>query len=148
MRTVATFHSSAFNSSEPKPHFINPGCFGDDVALWLIAQLRSAGAVTDEQPGQEDFGWYFNFAVPDGSHTCVVELRPGDAGFEADWVIWTERQRGLLGSLLGGRHRGISPAAVALLHSVLAAAPEVTELRWHDRQDFDAGREEAAASEP
>ena len=32
MRTVATFRSAAFNTSEARPYFINPGCFGDDLA--------------------------------------------------------------------------------------------------------------------
>lgn len=142
MRTVATFRSTDFNTSEPKPYFINRGCFGDDLARWLIARLRAAGVVTEDQPRQEDFGWYFDFTVPEGPHTCVVALR------EPDWVLWTERQRGLLGSLLGARSRGISPSAVGLLHGVLSTAREVTHLRWHDRQAFDAGREETADSKP
>jgi hypothetical protein len=60
-RTLVTFKSSAFNTSEPKPYFINPGCYGDDVAKWLTRELRGRGFKTDEEPGQEDFGWYFNF---------------------------------------------------------------------------------------
>jgi hypothetical protein len=148
MRTIATFRSSAFNVSEPKPYFINPGCFGDDLAQWLIQRLRAAGVTTDDRPGQEDFGWYFNFVVPEGPHTCVIGLRPGDDENESEWVLWTERRRGLLGSLVGGRRRGISSAAVRILHTALSAAPEVTGLRWHEARDFDAGREGSAAPEP
>lgn len=148
MRTVATFRGSGFNTAQPKPHFINPGAFGDDVARWLIVRLRDAGAPTDDQPNQEDFGWYFNFAVPEGLHTCVVALRPSDGGGAPEWVIWTERLRGLVGSLIGARSRGIAPSAVALLHYMLSTAPEVTHLRWHDRRAFDAGRDEEADSEP
>ena len=143
MRTVATFHSSVFNTSEEKHYFINPGCFGDDLARWLIARLRSAGATTDDQPGQEDFGWFLTFVAPQGPHTCVIALRPG-----AGWVIWTERRRGLLNSVLGGRGRDVAPSALMLLHGVLATAPEVTELRWHHRPDFDAGRGDRAAVDP
>lgn len=148
MRTIATFRSSAFNTSEPQPHFMNPQCFGDDLARWLIARLRAAGATTDEQPGQEDFGWYFNYAVAEGPHTCVVGLRPGNRGDEPDWVLWTERRRALLGSLAGGRSRGVDPSAVALIHRALSTAPEITRLRWHERRAFDAGREDGAAAEP
>lgn len=148
MRTIATFRSSAFNVSEPKPYFINPGCFGDDLAQWLIERLRVAGVATDDRPGQEDFGWYFNFIVSEGPHTCVIGLRPGDDDNDSEWVLWTERRRGLLGSLAGGRRRGISSAAVRVLHTALSAAPEVTGLRWHESRDFDAGREDSAAPEP
>lgn len=144
MRTIATFHSSVFNAAESRPYFINPACFGDDVARWLIARLRETGARTDDEPGQEDFGWYFDFEVPEGTHTCVISLRPGEAGGAPDWVVWVERSRGLLGSMLGGRRRGIAPSATARLHDALSRAPEVTALRWHEQRDFDVGRDEAA----
>ena len=41
MRTLVTFRSSAFNTTQPKDYFINPGCFGDDVAKWLMGELRA-----------------------------------------------------------------------------------------------------------
>lgn len=54
MRTVVTFCSAAFNPTQPRPYFINPGCFGDDRARWLIGELRHQGLETDEKPDQED----------------------------------------------------------------------------------------------
>jgi hypothetical protein len=30
IRTVVTFNSSAFNTTQPKSYFINDCCFGDD----------------------------------------------------------------------------------------------------------------------
>lgn len=61
-KTEVYFLSSAFNCTQPKDYFINDCCFGDDVARWLIQQLRTQGVQTAE-PGQEDFGWYFTFYV-------------------------------------------------------------------------------------
>lgn len=148
MRTIVTFNSSAFNTAELKPYFINPGCFGDDLARWLSARFREAGVTTDEEPGQEDFGWYLNFEMPEGPHTCVVSLRPGDADSAPEWVIWLERTRGLTAAMFEGRRRGIAPSAIALLHGVLSAASDVAALRWHEQHDFDAGREEAASAVP
>jgi hypothetical protein len=75
---VVTFKSSAFNSSEPKEYFINPSCFGDDVAKWLAAELRSKGHEAEEGPGQEDFGWYFRFTVSGIEHCFVIGYRPDD----------------------------------------------------------------------
>jgi hypothetical protein len=43
MKTVATFQSSAFNTTVTKDYFINPECFGDDLARWLITRLRATG---------------------------------------------------------------------------------------------------------
>jgi len=132
MRTEATFRSSAFNTSDVKPYFINPGCFGDDLAKWIMARLRSSGVRTADEPRQEDFGWYFEFEVPAGTHCCVL-------GYQADhpeglWLLWLERRRGFLGSIFGMRKRGIDPAAVKALQDVLGAAPEIRHLQWQDGQ--------------
>jgi hypothetical protein len=40
IKTAVTFESTAFNMAEPRDYFINPCCFGDDVAIWLIGELR------------------------------------------------------------------------------------------------------------
>jgi len=42
IRTVVTFESTAFNMITPRDYFVNPCCFGDDLAEWLIREI-SAG---------------------------------------------------------------------------------------------------------
>jgi hypothetical protein len=128
MRIEASFRSSAFNTSEAKPYFINECCFGDDLANWMIGRLRARGIETDDEPGQEDFGWYFDFTVPAGKHCCVLGYQPDDP--EGRWLVWLERSRGLLGSLLGMRTRGIDVTAVQVIGDILSGAPEVRELQW------------------
>jgi hypothetical protein len=147
-RTVVTFKSDAFNSTEARGHFINPGCFGDDAAKWLIARLRAAGLRTGDAPDQEDFGWTFNFIVEGAEYAFVLGYRPGDEDEEGDWTGWIERNRGLLASLLGGRMRGISRAAAEAVHSALRDAEEVCSLRWHHRTDFNFGQEELGRPAP
>jgi hypothetical protein len=53
-RTVVIFNSTAFNMAEPKDYFINPCCFKDDVAKYLIGELRNQSVETDEKPGPDD----------------------------------------------------------------------------------------------
>ena len=128
MRSEASFRSSAFNTSEVRDYFINDCCFGDDLAMWLIARLRLAGVQTDDEPGQEDFGWYFEFKVPAGTHCCVLGYREGHP--EGSWHLWLERSRGLIGSLFGRRSHGIDDAAVRAITDALESAPEIRELEW------------------
>jgi len=130
MLTEATFRSSAFNTSEVKPYFINPCCFGDDLAKWMIARLREIGIQTDGEPGQEDFGWYFEFEVPAGKHCCVLGYQDDDP--EGRWCLWLERSRGFLGSIFGKRRAGIDSAAVQALQTILGNAPEIHELEWQE----------------
>jgi hypothetical protein len=118
IRTVVTFESAAFNRSEHKDYFINPGCFGDDVAVWLIQELRNRKQETAATPGQEDFGWYFNFRVSGTEHSFVLGYRPGDETESGVWIGWLERSRGLI--LFGFRQRGIQPEAVRIIHEVLS----------------------------
>lgn len=130
MPTEATFRSSAFNTSEGKSYFINDCCFGDDLAKWMMARLRRRGIHTDDEPGQEDFGWYFEFAVPSGRHCCILAYQPDDA--EGLWHLSLERSRGFIGSLLGMRSRGIQAAAVRAISDVLGSASEIHDFAWHD----------------
>src|SRR5436309_11843745 len=60
-RTVVTFQSGVFNTTERRPYFINDACYGDDVARWIISELHLRGIPSDPEPGQEDFGWYVTY---------------------------------------------------------------------------------------
>jgi hypothetical protein len=146
IRTVVTFESTAFNMTEPKDYFINPCCFGDDVAEWVIRELRKQGMGTDEKPGQEDFGWYLNFEAAGIGHTFVIGHRPHGESEAGTWIGWLERKRGLIGSILGGRRRGIQASAAQAIHQILTASPVVRDVRWHFQRDFDSGIERGASS--
>lgn len=124
------FQSTAFNTTEPKDYFINECCYGDDLARWLIERLRARGVHTEEEPGQEDFGWYLSFRIGEGKYDLVIGYRPGDEGESGDWIGTLERRAGLIGSVFGARKRGIQPDAPEALHAVLSTASEVSNLRW------------------
>jgi hypothetical protein len=147
-RTVVTFKSEAFNTSEPKPTFVNPECFGDDVAAWLIGQLRARGLETSEAPGAEDFGWYVRFRYRETPYCAVVGYRAEDGPDGGDWVLWLERDAGFFGSLLGRRNKGIGREAAELLHEILAGSDDLRQIHWHFKHAFDAGREEEASPTP
>jgi hypothetical protein len=133
VRTVVTFESTAFNMAEPKDYFINPCCFGDDLAKWLIDELRKQGLETDDEPGQEDFGWYLNFETADISHTFVIGHRPTGETEAGTWFGVIERNRVFF------RRRGIQPSAVDAIHRILSTSPLIRDVRWHFKLDFDKG---------
>src|SRR5262245_50323544 len=97
-----TFRSSRFNTSQPRAHFINPDCFGDDVATWIIGELRARSIEVDAEAGQEDFGWYVRYRVTGMAHCFVLSLMPAEDGATAQWAGWFERDAGALATLLGG----------------------------------------------
>jgi hypothetical protein len=137
IKALVTFESAAFNLNEPKDYFINPCCFGDDVANWLIDELRKQGVTTDDKPGQEDFGWYLNFDASGMPHTFVIGHQPSGETEAGRWIGWVERRRGFFRSLLGARDRGIQPAAVEAIDKVLSNSPRIRAVRWQYREDLD-----------
>jgi len=107
-----------------------------------VARLRAAGYQTADEPGQEDFGWYFGFRFQGEEYHLVI----GSMEDTPYWLIWLERAKGLIPSLFGARNRGIKPAAVQLIHDVLGASPNVSDMRWWHKPDFDRGADESLSS--
>jgi hypothetical protein len=150
MKTFVTFQSDAFNSTAEKETFINPGNFGDDMMNWLQAELRKKGFKSDEEPGQEDFGWYMSFDV-DGESYCVVGGYREDDEENGDphaWILWIEKNVGFFKSILGQREKNISDKAIHAVQECLKANAEIKNIRWHEKADFEAGREELGTPDP
>ena len=135
LRSVVTFRSTSFNTTQSKEYFINPGCFGDDLVRWIAEELSRRGART-EHPGQEDFGWYVKFDFGGEPHVFVTAYRPDDC-----WIAWLEKASGLWGTLIGSGNRNLSPRAARELHNILSTSPQISDLKWHYKKDFDGGSE-------
>jgi sugar/nucleoside kinase (ribokinase family) len=132
MRTEFQFRSKKFNCTEQKDYFINPGCFGDDLSEWLIERLENAGFRITSNPDQEDFGWYFTFLVQNVEHCVVVSFQPSEPEKGDRWVGWVERHLGFIGSILGGRNRGILPEAIQAVDLILTNSDEIRFIGWFD----------------
>ena len=61
MEDAITIETDLFEHREVRPHFINPCCFGEDFAIWLIGELSplTAAGFVFSKPIQEDYGWGF-----------------------------------------------------------------------------------------
>jgi len=147
-RTVVTFQSTSFNTSQHKDYFINPGCYGDDVARWLIEKLRAIGIQTDTEPDQEDFGWYFSFTIDGVSYHLVIGYRPGAKNEPGTWIAWLEQKVGLLKVFVGAHKKQISTSAAIAIHAALSSSPAIGAIRWHTQKNFDAGQEELGEAAP
>jgi hypothetical protein len=145
IRTIVAFEISVFNATVSKQY--NPCCFGDDVATWLHE--------ADEQPGQEDSGWYFTFRISGPSYCFVVGYRAADpdneeAGF---WIGWGTTRRTVRISFWWpqGWHRPFRHASSSrnlVQLAILSNSPRISNIRWHFEHGFTNGLEELGTPGP
>jgi hypothetical protein len=129
IKNCTVFKTSAFNTTVQKDYFLNPSCFGDDAARWIMVELGIRGIHTDDAPSQKDFGWNFTFAAAGVNHTAVIGYRPGAYGGEGEWICWVERKAGLMGKMLR-MARDIKPEAAKAIQDVLSSSPAVKVVKF------------------
>lgn len=95
-----------FEHREVKAHFINPCCFGEDFAAWLLQALSplAASGFRFSEAIQEDYGW--GFRAHHGKESFWIALSyVGDGPTEepAEWVVTVapERRWNIFGRLTG-----------------------------------------------
>ncbi|HXQ27077.1 MAG TPA: hypothetical protein VN822_11760 [Candidatus Acidoferrales bacterium] len=96
------FRTGRFNLSKVHEHFINPCCFGEDLAAWLRSRLAERDIHASE-PGQEDWGWYLD--VKHGNdlyYLCVGGNSDGGVNRdEGEWRIIVEKSRSIWDRMTG-----------------------------------------------
>ena len=131
-RTLATFRSTRFNTTETKDTIINGGCFGDDVVRAIIDGLAADGFEVDEDLGVEDFGWCGRFQLgANDIYDLIASFQPEDDDGAGVW--WVHIERTGMPFSANRRHRdgAVQAEAARAVHAVLARTDGVASLRWH-----------------
>ena len=139
MRTHVTFLSNAFNRTEERENFINPHCFGEDLARWMIPRFTDTHLTVEPEPCQEDWGWEA-FVTCDGKG-FIVGIGPYELDGELGWLCFVESRSPLYKKLVGATDASEQQRVCAAVHSVLASAPEIRDIRWHTKDNFTKGNE-------
>jgi hypothetical protein len=90
LKPLIVVETEIFEHLDVKPNFINPSCFGEDFAQWLMLRLtllEQSGFIFS-QPIQEDYGW--GFWIRKGKNSFWVAISyVGDGPQEGpvQWVI-------------------------------------------------------------
>ena len=143
MRDHVTFLSDAFNMTEVKDNFINPCCFGEDLALWLASHLVPEESLeTDPEPCQEDWGWEILLSCM-GKRFLI-----GIGQYEAGWLCFIQSELPFYRKWFGVRDDAERQLICESVHRVLQSGAEITQIRWHRRQDFMRGNEDDWAEAP
>lgn len=136
-RNLVTFTSSVFNTAEPRPHAIHASCFGEDLANWLIDQLKFRDIRTYKEPIQRDYGWYLLFGPGATVHRLSLTFIPIDDSGGGEWLGCVERCT-FIGTILGKRMRMPERTAVEAIQRVLSASSMIQNIQWHEQDELEA----------
>ncbi len=125
------FRSSRFNLCKVGDHFINPCCFGEDLAAWLRQKLTQR-AIHVDPPSQEDWGWYLG--VGHGGEKYLIGMNgnadEGSANANhGEWRIIVDKSRSLGQRLRGAGKIAQNDPIVAMIEEVLQSEPDFLDLR-------------------
>lgn len=149
VRNRVTFVTTLFNATEVRDYFINDCCFGDDCAAWLIGKLKAQGDLqVEDEPSQEDWGWFFNVKVGQrrfliGVGLCEDEEVPNRwLVFIDSWLwIW---QRVIFRQTDQSEHLVVCVA----IDRLLKGESKINDIRWYSKAGFDSGSEDVWRSGP
>ena len=97
------FKTSRFNLSKVEAHFINPCCFGEDLAAWLRVKLIDRN-IEVFQPYQEDWGWELLAKNGSDSYYLCMSGNSDESNTnrdEGEWRIIVEKRRSIWQRLRG-----------------------------------------------
>lgn len=125
------FSTDRFNLSKVKEHFINPCCFGEDLASWLHERLQIVGLTVDE-PGQEDFGWYLGARLGADRYLLTISGNPDEENQttnRGEWRISVEKHRSFWERITGKNLLVPTDPVLTAVEGLLRATSDFQNLR-------------------
>jgi len=124
------FRSSNFNLSKVRKHFINPCCFGEDLAAWLVPKLAVRNIQT-AKPYQEDWGWELPATCGNDAYYLCMSGNADNSGApkdEGEWNIIVEKRRSFWQRLTGKGRIVTDDPLVRLIEEILIDEPTIRNL--------------------
>ncbi len=124
------FETDRFNVSEVKEHFINPCCFGEDLAEWLRQRLAQKGLIAGA-PYQEDWGWEMLTQRDSEQYYLGVSgyRTEGAAGKnDGEWRIMVEKKRSIWDKLRGRNAITEGESILTIIEDILREQADVRNL--------------------
>jgi hypothetical protein len=124
------FRTERFNLSKVREHFINPCCFGEDLAAWLRPKLieRSCEVL---QPYQEDWGWELPATHGNDSYYLCMSGNSDESSTnpdEGEWRVIVEKRRSIGQRLTGKGTIAADDKMVTTIEEILCAEPTIREV--------------------
>jgi hypothetical protein len=125
-----SFKTDRFNLSKINETFINPCCFGEDLARWLREALREKKFEVPE-PYQEDWGWELPAKNEFEGYYLCISGNADDEGTNSnagEWRIIIEKRRSIGQRLTGKRKIELSDEMLVSVKEILEAEPDIRDV--------------------
>jgi len=132
--TDILFKTNRFNLSEVKSHFINPCCFGEDLANWLASKLTERG-IQVSPPGQEDWGWHIRAKYGGNSYFLGMSGNADGnriSANEGEWRIIIQKRRSIWQRLTGKGKISTDDAVVHIVEAILHGDSEFRDIHFEN----------------
>jgi len=123
------FRSNRFNLSKVGEHFINPCCFGEDLAAWLRPKLAEKQIQTAPHY-QEDWGW--ELPAKTGTHSyylCMSGNADDPGNDQGEWRIIVEKRRSTWERLTNEGKIVAHDPVVTVVEQILFSEPAIKNVR-------------------
>ena len=122
------FRTSRFNLSKIGKHFINPCCFGEDLASWLRQELTPKG-VESSVPYQEDWGWELPVRLGTASYyLCMTGNSDSEGNDAGEWRIIVEKRRSTWERLTGKGIINSDDPLLKIVEAILSEESNIAEV--------------------
>src|SRR5262245_14802757 len=124
------FKTSRFNLSTVGERFINPCCFGEDLAEWLRTKLIDRELAVS-QPYQEDWGWELPVTQGADSYYLCMSGNSDESSAnrdEGEWRIIVEKKRSMGQRLKGTGEIAGDDQMVRKIEEILCAEATIREV--------------------
>lgn len=124
------FKTGRFNLSKVDETFINPCCFGEDLARWLREALRKKSLEVSD-PYQEDWGWELPAKNETGRYYLCVSGYAHNEGADSnagEWRIILEKRRSIGQRLTGKGKIELSDGMLASVREILEGEPDIRDV--------------------
>ena len=125
------FETGRCNLSRVGEHFINPCCFGEDLASWLRTKLANTD-IEAVQPYQEDWGWELPVSRGSDAYYLCMSGNQGDSGTNKDdgeWRIIVQKRRSIWQRMTGTGQITADDTLVRLIEGILSGEPTIRNVR-------------------
>ena len=109
-------------------HFINPCCFGEDLAAWLRGKLLERG-VDALEPYQEDWGWELQARFKtDSCYLCLGGNSDDGTTDRGEWRIIIEERRSTWERITGKGEIAEDDRMLKVVEEILASQPDFEDV--------------------